>query len=150
MVRVVGNPDDPVHKRQQMVEAGLTMAETFRQKGHEVLLMVEGRLALTDSVLPFLRASSSTTLASITTLYLGAPPVGLEAELFNDIDAVIALNPERAMQGLYPAIDPMQSQSELLRSNLLDTADRQIVDRTRECLRCYYSFNYTTHTNHVA
>jgi F-type H+-transporting ATPase subunit beta len=142
MVFVLGQARDSVSKRQQLAETGLTLAEAFRQQGHDVLLIVEGQLAVTDAVVPYLRSCAvATPEAAITTLYLGDPPVGLESEVFADLDAVVSFDPVRARQGLYPALDPVSSRSTLFQSNLLSSAHKEIAERARECLHRYYSWN---------
>jgi len=139
MVFIIGKTGDSVSRRQQIAETGLTMAEAFRQQGHDCLLILDDRLALTDAVLPYLRAyATATPEAAITTLHCTDHTAGLEPEPFADLDAIITFDPERARKALYPAVDPLRSRSALLRSSLLDPAHRQLVDRARACLRRYY------------
>ena len=118
------------------------MAESFRQDGHEVLLYVEGRLALSDGVLPFVRAHSSySPEAATTTVYLNNTTHRGDGEIFHDLDGVIRLDPNRADAGMYPAIGPHQSRSRLLDQRLVDGAHRELVDRVRGDLCHYYDYN---------
>ncbi|MBT4504689.1 MAG: sigma-70 family RNA polymerase sigma factor, partial [Gemmatimonadetes bacterium] len=135
---VLAQPDDSVSRRRQTVETGLAMAENFRRQGCEVLLMVEGRLALTEGVIPYLRTHVvATPEAAVTTLYLGDAPLGLEEEAFAFLDAFVAFDGQRAKAGLYPAVDVHRSRSLLLQDSLLTATHRETVEQVRQCLGHY-------------
>jgi F-type H+-transporting ATPase subunit beta len=138
MVHVFGKVDDPVGKRQQVAETGLTIAENFRRQGHDVLLIVESQLALSEGVLPYLKANAaSTPEAAITTVYHGDYTIGLEPAPFTDLDAVLTFDMERARQGLRPAIDPLQSRSKLLRSDLIGDGHMYIAAQIQKLFQRY-------------
>ncbi len=135
---VCGELDDPVATKQQVVETALTIGEEFRRAGHEVLLLVETRLALTDGVLPYLRANAvATPDAAITFLYCGDESAGAEPAALADLDAVITFNRERAVAGLWPAIDPLGSRSKLLAHPLLDASHGQVAAEVARHFRRY-------------
>lgn len=141
-VHILAKIDDSISRCQQTVETGLAMAEGFRRQGHEVLLMVEGRLALTERVIPYLRSHAiAAPEAAITTLYLGEVPFGLGDEAFSFLDAVVAFDGNRAKGGLYPAVDARLSRSILLQDSLLGASHREIVAGVRQCLIHYYNHN---------
>jgi F0F1-type ATP synthase beta subunit len=141
-VHIFAQADDSVAKRQQAVETGLTVAESFRLEGREVLLMIEGQLATTKGVIPYLRTQTvSTPQAAITTLYLGSAPYGLQQQAFDFLDALVVFNTNRANQNLFPALDPQRCRSGLLQDDLLQQSHRDTVARARHCLHHYYDHN---------
>lgn len=134
---VLARPDDP-GSYQEAAETGFATADAFRSEGHEVLLLLDKRIAAAAGVRRFLRMCSSTTpQAAVTALCLGSVPFGDQAAA-NGFDAVIRLDGNRARDGLYPAVSPVQSASPLLLDDLLDADHRQEVARARELLRRYY------------
>jgi RNA polymerase sigma factor (sigma-70 family) len=138
MVHVFGQANDSTWKRHQAIETGLTIAENFRQQGHEVLLVVESKLALSEGVLPYLKANAtSTPEAAITTIYHGDHTVGLEPTPLTDLGTVLTFDLERARQGLRPAIDPLQSRSKLLRSDLIGDAHIRLASQTQKLFQRY-------------
>jgi F-type H+-transporting ATPase subunit beta len=143
MVSLFGQADSPVQAKQRMAETGLTLAESFRQQGHEVLLVVDSRVALVEGVVPYLRAYAVTTPeAAITTLYHGDFTVGLEPLPLANLDAVITFDLERAMQRLYPAVDPLRSYSELIQPYLVGQDHVEIIAQARRHLQRYRELHY--------
>lgn len=140
VVRIFGKIEDNDTKRRQLVETGLSVAESFRQEGHEVLLIVDGHLAQTSGVVPFLKTHQSITPeAAITTLYMGMAPFGLE--VFGDLDALVSFSPERGYEGSYPCIDPVHSKSKLLSSNRIPEDHKKVVREAQDVLYQYYGYN---------
>jgi F-type H+/Na+-transporting ATPase subunit beta len=143
-VLVFGRSDDPASTRRQIAETGLTIAEHFRSQGHDVLLLVDSRLALTDGVLPYIRANTiSTSKAAITTIYDGDYTVGAEPPLFAHLDAVLTFDQARAKQGLWPAIDPLRSRSRLLQPDLVGATHVQVATQAQRLLRRYADLHTT-------
>ncbi|MFZ1756334.1 MAG: sigma-70 family RNA polymerase sigma factor [Caldilineaceae bacterium] len=135
---VFGEVDDPAATKQQVVETALTISEEFRRAGHEVLLLVESRLALTDGTMAYLRANAvSTPDAAVTILVHGDESAGAEPPALADLDAVISFSRARAVAGLWPSIDPLESHSKLLAHPLLDASHRQVAAEVLRHFRRY-------------
>ena len=129
---------DSEAKKQQAVETGVTIAEHLRQQGGEVLLVVEGSLASVAGIRSYLQSHAvSSPTGSVTTLYVGDYTAGLEPEAFVGLHGTITFSLERAQQGLYPAIDPQESRSVLLRDPLFDPEHRQLVVEIQRIFRRY-------------
>lgn len=143
IVRVFGQIDNPGSIWQQIAETGLTLAEGFRREGHDVLLVVDSRLALAEGVLSYLRHYAiSSPEAAITTLYYGDYTVGLEPEEFAQLDGVITFDRERAMQRLYPAVDPLRSYSRLMQPNLIGPAHVELATQARQLFQRYQELHF--------
>jgi F-type H+-transporting ATPase subunit beta len=127
----------------QTVESAVTVADRWRQDGHEVLLVVESLLTRADGVLPCLRGFPSVTAdAAVTTLYKGSAALGVDdAGLFDALDAVISLDVRRADRARFPAVDPGASRSRLLDESLLPEEHRQLVGSVRDHIRYFYTHN---------
>jgi F-type H+-transporting ATPase subunit beta len=143
VVFVFGQANGPVQEQQQAAETGLTLAESFRQQGHEVLLVVDSQLALGEGVVPYLRTYAvATPEAAITTLYHGDYTVGLEPAPLANLDAVITFDLQRAMQRLYPAVDPLRSYSRLMQPELIGQDHVEVVAQARRLLQRYGELHY--------
>jgi F-type H+-transporting ATPase subunit beta len=148
VVHVFGRADNSVQRQQQLAETGLTLAEGFRRQGHEALLVVDSRLALVEGVAPYLRAYGvATPEAAVTTLYHGDFTVGLEPAPLANLDAVITFDRERAMQRLYPAVDPLRSYSRLLQPELVGQNHVAVVSQARRFLQRYRELHYEVEKN---
>ena len=135
---ILAQPGDAQEYR-QAAETGVGIADGFRQQGHEVLLIVDQRIALAPGVLPFLRTcTSSTPQAAVTTLYLASMPPGVADGPFDFVDTVIRLDGTRAREGLYPAVSPIHSTSRALADGLLEKTHLETVTQARENLGRYY------------
>lgn len=132
-----------VKTKHKLVETGLTWAEALRAQDREVLLVLESKIALTEGVLPYLRANVvSTPLAAVTVLIDGDHSVGSEPESLSDLDAVITFNYDRAKQGLYPAIDPLISRSVLLDAESVGAEHVDLVGQVKRLLNRYVGLHY--------
>ena len=68
----------------EAAETGAAMADSFRQEAHEVLLILDNRIACAPGVLPFLRTATSTSpQAAVTTLYLASIPDAVPGDVFH-------------------------------------------------------------------
>ncbi|MBT6150130.1 MAG: sigma-70 family RNA polymerase sigma factor [Gemmatimonadetes bacterium] len=120
----------------EAAETGFAAADAFRSAGHEVLLLVDSRVAAAPGVGRFLRSNVSTTPESaVTTLCLASVPYGDASGAF---DTVIRMDGNRSRDGLYPAINPVQSTSQLLLGDLIEEGHRREIADARELLRRYY------------
>ena len=147
---VLGKQTDGAAERQAVVETGLRIASDLRDAGNDVLIAVEGQLQADGGVYEFLSAyAGSTTSGAITILYTGDPPGGLEGQCFEGLDATITFSPLRANCGIYPAIDPVLSQSALLRTRAFDQGHKDLVADVRRHFFRHYNCNlYATYKKH--
>ncbi len=137
-VNVFGPASRSAGANLNLVQTGLTIAEHFRSQGHEVILLVDSRLAISDAVFKYLKYNATATpQTAITTVYFGDHSVGAEPDPFKGLDAVITFNQERARRQLWPAIDPLTSKSRLLQSPLVAEAHLQVAARARSLLIRY-------------
>ena len=123
----------------EAAETGAAMADSFRQEAHEVLLILDNRIACAPGVLPFLRTATSTSpQAAVTTLYLASIPDAVPGDAFHFVDTVIRLDGNRASDGMYPAVDPVRSTSRVLDEDLVEAGHCDAVARARDHLGRYY------------
>lgn len=138
IVYVAGHSQEAPATHQQTIATGLAIAEEMQRGGHEVLLIVESRLAEIAGVLPALRARTSITpTAAITTLIYGNHTVGLLPEVYGALDSVLTFDYARAIHRLYPAIDPVRSTSTLLQRNLLSPTHQAVAATVKRLLLRY-------------
>lgn len=116
----------------RIAQTGLSIAETFRAESHEVLLIVDGELAIRDRIADYVKASViAAPQAAITVLYYGDYTAGAEPPPLSELDAVLTFDKERARQGLWPAIDPIRSRSRLLIPDLAGERHAGVAARAR-------------------
>ncbi|MCP5098058.1 MAG: sigma-70 family RNA polymerase sigma factor [Chloroflexi bacterium] len=139
LASVFGHVDDTTASKQQVAEIGLSVAEDLRRQGRDVLLIVDSRLTMVDGVVSFLRANTAISAdAAITTLYDGDHTAGLEPDIFTALDALITFDHQRGKLGLWPAIDPLRSQSKLLsRPDLMGQPHIDAVTAVRKLFQRY-------------
>ncbi|MEZ4729138.1 MAG: sigma-70 family RNA polymerase sigma factor [Caldilineaceae bacterium] len=138
IVYVAGNSQGTPADHRQTVETGLAIAEQLRRSGHEVLLLIESRLAETAGVMPYLRANAGVTpTAAITTLIHGHHTVGVLPAAYAGLESVITFDYTRAIYRLYPAIDPVRSSSQLLQQGLLAPEHQAVAADVKRLLQRY-------------
>ncbi len=142
-VLVYGQMNEPPGARLRVGLAGLTMAEYFRDQGQDVLLFVDnifrftqagsevsallGRMPSAVGYQPTLatemgelqeRITSTTTgsITSVQAIYVPADDLTdpAPATAFTHLDATTVLSRSIAEQGIYPAVDPLDSTSRAL------------------------------------
>ncbi|GDY26378.1 MULTISPECIES: F0F1 ATP synthase subunit beta [Agarivorans] len=140
---VYGQMNEPPGNRLRVALTGLTMAEKFRDEGKDVLLFIDniyrytlagtevsallGRMPSAVGYQPTLaeemgvlqeRITSTKTgsITSIQAVYVPADDLTdpSPATTFAHLDATVTLNRNIAAMGLYPAIDPLDSNSRQL------------------------------------
>ena len=140
---VYGQMNEPPGNRLRVALTGLTMAEKFRDEGKDVLLFIDniyrytlagtevsallGRMPSAVGYQPTLaeemgvlqeRITSTKTgsITSIQAVYVPADDLTdpSPATTFAHLDATVTLNRSIAAMGLYPAIDPLDSNSRQL------------------------------------
>jgi len=142
-VLVLGQMNEPPGVRARVALTGLTIAESFRDEGHDVLLFIDniyrfilantevsallGRVPSAVGYSPTLAAEvgslqeriTSTSRGSITSVQAVYVPADdytdpAPATVFAHLDAAIALDRSIAEQGIFPAVDPLASTSHIL------------------------------------
>jgi F-type H+-transporting ATPase subunit beta len=166
-VMVFGQMNEPPGARFWVGHAALTMAEYFRDEAHQdVLLMIDnvfrfvqagaevsglmGQLPSRVGYQPTLgtelaaleeRICSTDTgaITSVQAVYVPADDLTDPAvvHIFSHLSASIVLSRKRASEGLYPAIDPLQSGSKILTPKVVGTRHYQIAQAVRKTLADY-------------
>ncbi len=122
----------------QLLTAALTVAQEFRKQGREVMLVLN-RLLVTKikafelpQVYDFARTQGVTTC-----LFFPAHEEfrRQEEQIRAHVDSCLLFSAELAAQRIYPAIDPLLSNSRLLESPLVTQQHRQIAAASRDLLR---------------
>ena len=138
IVYVPGQSDDTPATHRQTVATGLAIAEQFQRAGHNVLLLVESRLAESEGVMAALLTNTSVTkLATVTTLIYGNHTPGVLPALYSGLDSVLTFDYTRAVHRLYPAIDPVRSISTLLQQGLLSPEHSTTAAAVKRLLQRY-------------
>jgi len=166
-VMVFGQMNEPPGARFRVAHAALTMAEFFRDEAHrDVLLMIDnvfrfiqagaevsglmGQLPSRVGYQPTLatelaaleeRICSTDTgaVTSVQAVYVPADDLTDPAvvHIFSHLSASIVLSRKRASEGLYPAIDPLQSGSKMLTPTIVGQRHYQIAQAVRKTLADY-------------
>lgn len=164
-VLVYGQMNEPPGARFRVGLSGVTMAEYFRdQEGKDVLLFIDnifrfaqagsevsallGRMPSEVGYQPTLATEmaelqeriTSTRRGSITSVQAIYVPADdftdpAPATVFSHLDATITLTRELAEKGIYPAVDPLQSDSRLMDPRVLSREHYQVAQSTRAILQ---------------
>ena len=127
---VFGQMNEPPGARMRVAETGLTMAEYFRDREHQdVLLFI-------DNIFRFVQAGSEVSAL------LGRMPsaVGYQPTLattFAHLDATTVLSRKIVEQGIYPAVDPLESNSRILEPDVVGEEHYEVARRVQEYLQKY-------------
>ena len=145
---VYGQMNEPPGNRLRVALTGLTMAEEFRDQGNDVLMFIDniyrytlagtevsallGRMPSAVGYQPTLALEMGLLQERITTTKTGSitsfqavyvPADDLTdpspATTFAHLDATLVLSRNIAEQGIYPAVDPLDSTSRLLDPNMI-------------------------------
>ncbi len=166
-VLVYGQMNEPPGARFRVGLAGVTMAEYFRdEEGKDVLLFIDnifrfaqagsevsallGRMpsevgyqpTLATDVAELQERIVSTRRGSITSVQAIYVPADdftdpAPATVFAHLDATIVLTRELAEKGIYPAVDPLQSDSRLMDPRVISREHYEVAQRTRAILQRY-------------
>ena len=163
---VFGQMNEPPGARLRVGLSGLTMAEYFRDEGRDVLLFIDnifrfvqagsevsallGRMPSAVGYQPTLATEmgqlqeriTSTRQGSVTSvqaIYVPADDLTdpAPANTFAHLDAFITLARSIAEQGLYPAIDPLDSSSRALQPGIVSEEHYRTATRVQEVLQRY-------------
>jgi len=164
---VYGQMNEPPGARFRVGLTGVTVAEYFRdEEGKDVLLFIDnifrfaqagsevsallGRMPSEVGYQPTLATEmgelqeriTSTKKGSITSvqaIYVPADDLTdpAPATVFSHLDAAITLSREIVEKGIYPAVDPLQSNSTMLDPHVISGEHYRIARRTLEILQRY-------------
>ena len=119
---VYGQMNEPPGARMRVGLSGLTMAEYFRdEKNQDVLLFIDNIFTSVQAV--YVPADDLTDPAPATT--------------FSHLDATTVLSREISSQGIYPAVDPLDSTSRILSPEIVGTEHYEIARSVQRVLQRY-------------
>lgn len=166
-ILVFGEMNEPPGARFRVVFSALTMAEHFRDtERQDVLLFIDnvfryiqaggevsallGRMTSAVGYQPTLAtevgeleerivSTDNGAITSIQAIYVPADDLTdpAPAATFSHLDATVVLSRQLASQGLYPAVDPLESGSRLLTPRIVGDRHYRIASRVRETLARY-------------
>ncbi len=165
-VMVFGQMNEPPGARLRVALTALTMAEFFRDEGRDVLLFVDniyrfvqagsevssllGRMPSQVGYQPTLGTEmgelqeriTSTRKGSITSMQAVYVPADdytdpAPATTFAHLDATITLERSISDKGIYPAVDPLTSNSRILDPNIVGEEHYNIAQEVKRVLQRY-------------
>ncbi len=164
---VFGQMNEPPGVRMRVALSGLTMAEYFRDEmNKDVLLFIDnifryvqagsevstllGRMPSAVGYQPTMAEEmgilqeriTSTKKGSITSVQAVYVPADdmtdpAPATIFSHLDATTVLNRKIAEQGIYPAVDPLQSTSRILEPEVVGDEHYEVARKVQEILQSY-------------
>ncbi len=163
---VYGQMNEPPGARLRVGLSGLTMAEYFRDQGQDVLLFIDnifrfvqagsevsallGRMPSAVGYQPTLatemgqlqeRITSTRTgsVTSVQAIYVPADDLTdpAPANTFAHLDATTVLSRAIVEQGIYPAVDPLDSTSRALQPGIVSEEHYETATRVQEILQRY-------------
>src|SRR2546429_4868052 len=163
---VYGQMNEPPGARARVGLSGLTVAEYFRDQGQDVLFFVDnifrftqagsGGSAVLGRIPPAVRYQptlatdmgalqeriTTTTKGSITSvqaIYVPADDLTdpAPATSFAHLDATTVLSRDIAAQGIYPAVEPLDSTSRILDPQVIGEEHYTVARRVQEVLQQY-------------
>lgn len=163
---VFGQMNEPPGARARVALSGLAMAEYFRDQGQDVLLFVDnifrftqagsevsallGRIPSAVGYQPTLAEEmgelqeriTSTTKGSITSVQAVYVPADdltdpAPATTFAHLDSTVVLSRQLAELGIYPAVDPLDSNSTILDPNIVGQEHYDVARGVQKVLQRY-------------
>ena len=164
---VFGQMNEPPGARMRVAESGLTMAEYFRDEKHQnVLLFIDnifrftqagsevsallGRMPSAVGYQPTLATEmgelqeriASTRNGSVTSVQAVYVPADdltdpAPATTFAHLDATTVLSRKIVEQGIYPAVDPLESTSRILEADIVGEEHYNVARKVQEFLQKY-------------
>ena len=164
---VFGQMNEPPGARMRVAETGLTMAEYFRDKEHQnVLLFIDnifrftqagsevsallGRMPSAVGYQPTLAtemgelqeriaSTKNGSFTSVQAVYVPADDLTdpAPATTFAHLDATTVLSRKVVEQGIYPAVDPLESNSRILEADIVGEEHYEVANRVTEVLQKY-------------
>ena len=164
---VFGQMNEPPGARMRVAETGLTMAEYFRDVNHQdVLLFIDnifrftqagsevssllGRMPSAVGYQPTLQtemgalqeritSTKNGSITSVQAVYVPADDLTdpAPATTFSHLDATTVLSRKIVEQGIYPAVDPLESTSRILEPDVVGEEHYNVARRVQEVLQKY-------------
>jgi F-type H+-transporting ATPase subunit beta len=163
---VFGQMNEPPGARMRVALSGLTMAEYFREQGQDVLLFIDnifrfvqagsevsallGRMPSQVGYQPTLETEmgqlqeriTSTRQGSVTSvqaIYVPADDLTdpAPASVFAHLNATTVLSRAISEKGIYPAVDPLDSTSTILKPDILGQEHFDVANQVKEILQRY-------------
>lgn len=164
---VFGQMNEPPGSRMRVAQTGLTMAEYFRDQEHkDVLLFIDnifrfvqagsevsallGRMPSAVGYQPTLAnevgelqeritSTKNGSITSVQAVYVPADDLTdpAPAVTFAHLDATTVLSRKIVEQGIYPAVDPLESTSRILEPDIVGEEHYNIARKTQEILQKY-------------
>ena len=164
---VFGQMNEPPAARMRVAETGLTMAEYFRDQEHQnVLLFIDnifrfvqagsevsallGRMPSAVGYQPTLAnemgalqeriaSTKNGSVTSVQAVYVPADDLTdpAPATTFSHLDATTVLSRKIVEQGIYPAVDPLDSTSRILEPDVVGEEHYQVARKVQEILQKY-------------
>ena len=163
---VFGQMNEPPGARMRVALSGLTMAEYFRDQGQDVLLFIDnifrfvqagsevsallGRMPSQVGYQPTLEtemgqlqeritSTSEGSVTSVQAIYVPADDYTdpAPASVFAHLNATTALSRAISEKGIYPAVDPLDSTSTILKADILGEDHFRVANRVKEILQRY-------------
>jgi F-type H+-transporting ATPase subunit beta len=163
---VFGQMNEPPGARMRVGLSGLTMAEYFREQGQDVLLFIDnifrfvqagsevsallGRMPSQVGYQPTLETEmgqlqeriTSTRKGSVTSvqaIYVPADDLTdpAPASVFAHLNATTTLSRAISEKGIYPAVDPLDSTSTILKPDILGEEHFRVANEVKEILQRY-------------
>ena len=164
---VFGQMNEPPGARMRVAETGLTMAEYFRDVEHQnVLLFIDnifrfvqagsevsallGRMPSAVGYQPTLAtemgelqeriaSTKNGSVTSVQAVYVPADDLTdpAPATTFAHLDATTVLSRKIVEQGIYPAVDPLESSSRILEPDVVGEEHYQVANKVQEILQKY-------------
>ena len=164
---VFGQMNEPPGSRMRVAQTGLTMAEYFRDERHQdVLLFIDnifryvqagsevsallGRMPSAVGYQPTLAnevgelqeritSTKDGSITSVQAVYVPADDLTdpAPATTFAHLDATTVLSRKIVEQGIYPAVDPLESSSRILEPDVVGEEHYQVARQVQELLQRY-------------
>ena len=152
---VFGQMNEPPGARMRVAETGLTMAEYFRDEEHQnVLLFIDnifrfvqagsevsallGRMPSAVGYQPTLANEMGALQERIASTKNGSvTSVQAPATTFSHLDATTVLSRKIVEQGIYPAVDPLESTSRILEADVVGEEHYKVARKVQEILQKY-------------
>lgn len=164
---VFGQMNEPPGARMRVAQTGLTMAEYFRDQEHQnVLLFIDnifryvqagsevsallGRMPSAVGYQPTLAnevgelqeritSTKNGSITSVQAVYVPADDLTdpAPATTFAHLDATTVLSRKIVEQGIYPAVDPLESTSRILEAEVVGEEHYEVAMQVQELLQKY-------------
>ena len=164
---VFGQMNEPPGARMRVAETGLTMAEYFRDvKNQNVLLFIDnifrfvqagsevssllGRMPSAVGYQPTLAtdvgelqeriaSTKNGSVTSVQAVYVPADDLTdpAPATTFAHLDATTVLSRKIVEQGIYPAVDPLESTSRILEEDVVGKEHYEVANKVQQMLQKY-------------